>query len=281
MLLWNISNEYIAMCSAGGRLEAHQAEALERQVSLGDTDLNVRLQLIGYSTVKLLRSSHHVLWMIEHYPTIELHAHWAVEKELAEAAKQLWERQISKIGGAQVLANAAWSLIWHYESWAEARYAQAEGLGPHNELNWSYSKAALFELLADEAQSNDSRQRHSRALLRSLLRAFAVEPDPARQLKLVFQARQAAVAAAKDSTEHRLLVLADAAGTRASRAGIDTTSGLQSLHVVRGLVALARGLRMEALVELEAATAATQDPTKVDEGVAVLAREAAANDPDR
>jgi len=271
MLLGRISNSYMNACLAGARLSVEHAAALEQRVAEGSPDVGIRLQLVGYSMTSLRRCSPHTLWLIEHQPSLPIYPSWSIDKESAPRAKELWEKHLATADDPQILANAAWSLIAHEEPWAEACYARGDQLAAHD-ASWWYGKAALFEILADGTVETAVRQRHARTLLDCLLEAFAVEGDPEQQLRLLFPVRTAAVAAATDAVTLRRAVFADVTGLRAIRAGI-TTRGSADVHIARGVIALLRGRREDALRELERARALTRSVASSEDGVTALERE--------
>jgi len=240
----------------------------------GSADVDIRLQLIGFRCANWRTGGEHTLWLIEHHPSLPIYAGWSVDSLFADSAKILWGNHLARSSDAQVFANAAWSLISHDQPWAEACYRNGDRVGDHG-FDWWFAKAALFEVLADGTLDSSVRKRHSRTLLESLLEAFNVETKPTRQLDLLSSLHAATVAAAGPPATIRVAALAEVAGARAVRAGVEA-GGRIDLHVARGFVELLRGRREDALAELELAKALMHHLPHMqegEEGVNALERE--------
>ena len=173
----------------GRKLSPEEVKELQTTADVDPTDLESRIELLGYYFGKSLRSTEAgkaqqklVLWLIKNHPELpvagspETHIHSFTNPDGYLQAKRLWlETAEEQNDNPIVLGNAASFFLLSDRSQAEDLLKKAQAVEPDNP-KWSSQLGQLYSL-SSHGEAERERRRQSIKALAEYERAMELEKD--------------------------------------------------------------------------------------------------------
>jgi hypothetical protein len=256
------------VCHAAVSMSPDEASRAEARLGTSPTDLEARVQLIGYFFLKTepaaqAQRNAHIQWVISQHPEVDLGGYGRIIEDMwpeaYEEGKRRWQAAVAdRPDDTAILKNASGFLFLSDPALAEEMLRRGALLEPEA-ADWHDLLARLRLVAARDAESDDHRRRLGREALAEYESALRLETRPLRRYSLQIRLGEAACEAEEYSraAEAATRVLAEAPDFETTFA---FGNGIHRGHIVLGRVALAAGDLAGACDHLAAAGATRGSP---------------------